>query len=311
VSLIVQRNVETVGELTDIVEQLESSLGPLTGQPTALSGGITNRNFRVTLGRSEYVIRRPGKDTDLLGIDRTSERVATEAAASLGIAPGVAASVADSLVTRFIACAAVSARELTERVEEIAQSLRAFHDSAASLPTSFRVADLLEKYLNILRARSATPPSGYSEAAVIATRIEAVLRAEPRPCHNDLLAGNIIRAHDDGRMMIVDWEYAGMGDPRFDLGNLSINNEFDEATDERLLSAYYGERPSAAERAALRLMRMLSDAREGAWGAVQEHVSELDFDFAGYAREHFERLAGAAARSDFEQLLAAAADRER
>ena len=35
--------------------------------------------------------------------------------------------------------------------------------------------------------------------------------------------------------MIVDWEYAGMGDPWFDLGNLSVNNDFDEADDERLL----------------------------------------------------------------------------
>ena len=47
-------------------------------------------------------------------------------------------------------------------------------------------------------------------------------------------------------MMIVDWEYAGMGDPRFDLGNLSINSEFDEATDERLLAAYHGERRRTA-----------------------------------------------------------------
>ena len=44
-----------------------------------------------------------------------------------------------------------------------------------------------------------------------------------RPCHNDLLNANFI---DDGaRIRIVDWEYAGMGDPFFDLGNFSINHE--------------------------------------------------------------------------------------
>ncbi len=75
-----------------------------------------------------------------------------------------------------------------------------------------------------------------------------------------------------------------MGDPRFDLGNLSINNAFDEAADERLLRAYNGEAPSDRARAALRLMRVLSDAREAAWGVVQATVSELDFDFEGYAR---------------------------
>ena len=98
-----------MGELSDILERLESSLGPLTEGPVPLTGGITNRNFRVRLGETEYVIRRPGKDTDLLGIDRESERLATDAAAALGIAPAVAARVEDCLVTRFIACSAVSA----------------------------------------------------------------------------------------------------------------------------------------------------------------------------------------------------------
>ena len=46
--LIVQRYVETVGELHEILEQLESSLGPLTDGPLSLTGGITNRNFRAT-----------------------------------------------------------------------------------------------------------------------------------------------------------------------------------------------------------------------------------------------------------------------
>jgi thiamine kinase-like enzyme len=105
-------------------------------------------------------------------------------------------------------------------------------------------------------------------------------------------------------MLIVDWEYAGMGDPRFDLGNLSINNDFDEATNDRLLRAYYGDAPSDSRRAALRLMRVLSDAREAAWGVVQAQVSELDFDFEGYGREHFERLHATAALPDFEEWLA-------
>ena len=47
-----------------------------------------------------------------------------------------------------------------------------------------------------------------------------------------------------GALMLVDWEYAGMGDPRFDLGNLAVNNDFDDADDERLLTAYYGRPPS-------------------------------------------------------------------
>ncbi len=107
--------------------------------------------------------------------------------------------------------------------------------------------------------------------------------------------------------MLVDWEYAGMGHRMFDLGNLSVNNEFDEQADERLLRGYFGREPTAGQRAALRLMRIMSDAREAAWGVVQGVISELDFDFAEYADKHFTRLADAAGDPRLEQWLAVAA----
>ena len=60
-------------------------------RPAPLDGGITNRNYRAQFGEREYVIRVPGKDTGLLGIDREAERLANERAAEIGIAPPVAA----------------------------------------------------------------------------------------------------------------------------------------------------------------------------------------------------------------------------
>jgi thiamine kinase-like enzyme len=296
-----------VGELSDILQRLESSLGPLRGAASALDGGITNRNYRVTLGAHDYVIRLPGKGTELLGIDRAAERAATATAASLGIAPAVAAAFEDCLVTRFVACQPVGARELAASVEEIALALRSFHDSGLQLASSFWVPTLLADYARIVHERGGALPDGYEQAAASVARIAAVMPLDsPRPCHNDLLAGNLIRAQADGRVMIVDWEYAGMGDPRFDLGNLSVNNDFDAATDERLLRAYYGEAPSDSRRATLQLMRVLSDAREGAWGGVQAHVSEIGFDFERYAEEHFERLLAAVEQPAFAEWLAAA-----
>ena len=125
------------------------------------------------------------------------------------------------------------------------------------------------------------------------------------PCHNDLLNANLI--HDGERVRIVDWEYAGMGDRYFDLGNLSINNDFDEDADERLLAAYFGEPCTPARFASLRLMRIMSDFREAMWGVVQLSLSDLDFDFAGYANEHFRRLRRSVADPRFERWLEEAA----
>src|SRR3977135_3473546 len=98
-----------------------------------------------------------------------------------------------------------------------------------------------------------------------------------------------------------------MGDPRFDLGNVSVNNGFDEHTDDCLLASYHGSRPGDGARAGLKLMRLMSDAREAAWGVVQGAVSELDFDFAGYAAEHFERLRAAVEQPLFEEWITYAA----
>ncbi len=304
---MLQRYVGGVGQLDDIVQRLQSSLGPPSGEPVSLEGGITNRNFRVTLGGTDYVLRIHGKDTDLLGIDRDAERLASESAARRAIAPAVAAALEDCLVTRFVVCQPASSQEIAARVEEIAHALRSFHYSHTDLPTSFWVPDLLDDYAAIVRTRGGALPADYADASAVAARVAAVLPLErPRPCHNDLLAGNIIRARDGDRMMIVDWEYAGMGHPCFDLGNLSVNNHFDDTTDERLLTAYAGQPPTQGQRAALKLMRVLSDAREAAWGIVQAQVSELDFDFEHYAREHFQRLHAAVQEPRFEEWLACA-----
>src|SRR6266850_895148 len=85
--------------------------------------------------------------------------------------------------------------ELVDAVEEIARALRAFHDSGVQLPARFWVPEMLEDYAAIAEARGARLPDGYDAARAVAARIAATLPLhEPRPCHNDLLAGNLIRA---------------------------------------------------------------------------------------------------------------------
>lgn len=299
-----------VARLEEILGRLESSIGELSGEPVPLSGGITNHNFRVTLAGEDYVVRVHGRDTELLGINREAEQLACQLAAELGIAPELIAAFDDCLVTRFVACEPVIPGEVALHAEEIARALRSFHDSPARLPASFWVPDLLEAYAARVHERGVRLPSDYGRAAAVAARIAGALPAgERRPCHNDLLSSNIIRAHGNG-ILIVDWEYAGMGHPYFDLGNLSVNNELSERDDERLLSAYHGASPTDAQRATLALMRILSDAREAAWGVVQAEISELDFDFDRYARTHFERLDAAIEEPRLREWLAAVANGE-
>jgi thiamine kinase-like enzyme len=294
-----------MAELGPIVDRLQARLGAAAGEPVPLEGGITNRNYRIRLGERDYVVRLPGKDTELLGISREAERIANEQAARLGIAPDVAAGDEECLVTAYLECEPVDAGRLRAAPERVGRALRAFHDSGALLPVTFWVPDLLESYAEIVARRGGSLPDSYAPTQTLAGRIgQALPLSEPVPCHDDLLVANLVTVGTE--VMIVDWEYAGMGHRMFDLGNLAVNNEFDEAAEERLLTAYFGEQPDAARRAALALMRLMSDAREAAWGVVQGAISDLDFDFEGYAEKHFARLRAAAADPRFEEWLDAA-----
>ncbi len=307
------------GELRDELVRAMQRVPELAGRElalTALSGGITNRNFLVTVAGStdRYVIRLAGNDTHLLGISREVEHAATVAAAGVGVGPEVTAFIRPEgyLVTRFIEGSPVSdeAVHTPATIARVATSLRRIHDGPA-IPGLFVPLRIAEAYRALALARGVPIPPEYELAAAIGRRIELACLSNPvelRPCHNDLLNANFI---DDGqRIRIVDWEYAGMGDPFFDLGNFSINHELTADEDVLLLAAYDGPDHAAdrtARLARLTLMRTVSDFREAMWGVLQQGVSTLDVDFVGYAGEHFDRLLDGATTPRFERALREAA----
>jgi thiamine kinase-like enzyme len=303
------------GELHDTLVGALGRLPELAGRDLTLvplSGGITNRNFLVTASGTEdrWVIRLAGNDTHLLGISREVEHAATVAAAGVGVGPEVSAFIRPEgyLVTRFIEGSPVSdeAVHRPETLRRVADALRRIHDGPA-IPGLFVPLRICEAYRALALARGVTIPAEYELAASIGRRVELACLAAPiemRPCHNDLLNANFI---DDGtRIRIVDWEYAGMGDPFFDLGNFSINHELTPGEDEFLLAAYDGE-VRRARLARLTLMRVVSDFREAMWGVLQQGISTLDVDFVAYAAEHFDRLLANGSTPAFEHALREAA----
>jgi thiamine kinase-like enzyme len=300
------------GELRDDLVRAMQKVPELAGRElvlTALSGGITNRNFLVTIAGADdrYVIRLAGNDTHLLGISREVEHAATVAAAGVGVGPEVTAFIRPEgyLVTRFIEGSPVSdeAVHRPKTLDRVAASLRRIHDGPP-IPGLFVPLRIVEAYRALAAARGVPIPHEYELAAAIGRRIELACLAaplEPRPCHNDLLNANFI---DDGtRIRIVDWEYAGMGDPFFDLGNFSINHELTADEDAHLLEAYDGGAPQPARLGRLTLMRVVSDFREAMWGVLQQGISTLDVDFVVYAGDHFDRLIANASTPAFERAL--------
>ena len=300
-------------ELGRIVQTLSPSLGEPEGEARPLEGGITNRNYLVVLGGNRYVIRVPGKDTSLLGINRDAERQANENAAAIGVAPRVVAQLDDPpcLVTEFVVCKEMTPEGLREpeTMKAVLKTLREVHESGADLPTSFDSFRVVEEYRDTAASRGGEIPEAYDEAHERAGQIEAALSGpehDPVPCHNDLLAGNFLAGSE--RIWIVDWEYAGMGDRYFDLANFAINNELTDSQHPELLADYFNEEAGARRLATLRLMQFMSDFREAMWGVVQTVASDLDFDFKDYAATHFERMRKTAANESFDRWLEEARD---
>ena len=283
----------------------------LTLQP--LSGGITNRNFVVStpLKKERWVLRLAGNDTHLLGISREVEYAATVAAAGVGVGPEVTAFIRPEgyLITRFIEGAPIDpdAVHRADTLARVADSLRRIHDGPP-IPGLFMPLRIVEAYRALAEARGVAIPPEFDLAQAVSRRIELALLANPvelRPCHNDLLNANFIDDHD--RVRIVDWEYAGMGDPFFDLGNFSVNHALTPDEDQEFLIDYDGG-PIRPERLArLTLMRTVSDFREAMWGVLQQGISTLDVDFVAYAGEHFERLLTGSTTPEFERALRLAA----
>jgi thiamine kinase-like enzyme len=294
-------------ELAAALAALEPAIGRRESEPRALDGGLTNRNFRLRIGGDDVVVRLPGKDTELLGIDREAERAATEAAAAVGVGPEVVAflTVPPCLVTRFLAGDPLTPEALRAPavLAQVAAALRAFH-AGPPLPSRFDAFAVVDAYRATAAAHHARVPERFPALMTGARAIQsALVGAEhvPVPCHNDLLTANFL--YDGERVRIVDWEYAGVGDRYFDLGNLSVNNEFGEDDDERLLEAYWSAPCTPRRFAALRLMRIMSSFREGMWGVVQTAISALDFDFAAYGDEHLSRVAAGLADPRFPTWL--------
>ena len=277
---------------------------------TPLSGGLTNENYLVESGGQRYVMRLPGRSTELLAIDRANEIFNTKAAASTGIGPQVLEHVAgvDVMVLEFIPGPTMSAKTLQSKrmAARMAQSFHRLH-AAPRFLQDFNMFRLVENYLRIVDEHGVAIPDGYREWLPTVTQIERAVDAgalPPVPCHNDLLCENFI---DDGAALrIVDYELSGNNDPCFDLGNTAQEAEFDQDLRASLCEAYFGT-VEGRQLARMNLFALMSDVGWTLWGAIQARISEVDFDFAGYYTGRWERALGVLRSGQVQDWMEAAA----
>ncbi|MFN4170658.1 MAG: phosphotransferase, partial [Pseudorhodobacter sp.] len=254
----------------DLIDRLTANVPGLAGAPERL-GGMTNRVYRV----GGFCVRLPGKGTEAY-IDRANEAAAAREAARAGISPELihVDPATGVMVTRFLPdVVTLSPESFAARdgaVERAARSLRVLHGSGAAFPFRFELFAMIDDYLGLLSGKDVKLPEGYHDVVAEAGAVRAALAAHPAPlvpCHCDPLCENFL---DDGeRVWIVDWEYSGMNDPMWDLGDLSVEGQFTPAQDAALMRAYFGAEPSAFDQGRMVIYKAMCDLLWTLWGLIQ------------------------------------------
>ncbi|TIX36444.1 MAG: LPS biosynthesis choline kinase, partial [Mesorhizobium sp.] len=275
--------------------------------PLERLGGLTNLVYRA----GDLCLRIPGKGTEEY-INRANEAVAAREAAKAGVSPELLHADAGTgvLVSRYVAGAeTMSPEKFKTRAGSPARAGEAFrklHSSGAVFPFRFELFAMIDDYLKVLSTKNVALPAGYHDVVREADSVRAALATHPIPivaCHCDPLCENFLDTGD--RMWIVDWEYSGMNDPLWDLGDLSVEGKFDAAQDEELMLAYFGRAPKPAERGRVVIYKAMCDLLWTLWGLIQLANNNPVDDFRAYADGRFARCKALMETAEFSLHLAA------
>ncbi|MDE2445856.1 MAG: phosphotransferase family protein [Alphaproteobacteria bacterium] len=293
---------KTVRAIVASIPALASYHGPI-----ARLGGLTNKVYQL----GDRVLRIAGAGTEEY-INRAHEAEAARIAAEAGVSPSLlyVDSASGVMVTQLIANATTmtpaSFKSRPYAAARAGEALKRLHQSGGIFPFRFELFAMIDEYLKVLSTKDVALPMGYHGVVRQAQNIRTVLAKNPAPlapCHCDPLCENFIDTGD--RMWIVDWEYSGMNDPMWDLGDLSVEGSFDEAQDHELLQAYFSGPPSPADHGRMVIYKAMCDLLWTLWGLIQLANKNPADDFSAYADGRFARCKALMAEPAFAAHVAA------
>ncbi len=296
----VQAALRNVPHLRDVTIE-ESQLTRL--------GGLTNVVHRVDLPEGALIVRIPGKGTEAY-IDRSVELHNARAAARAGVSAEVIWGDAESgvMISRCVENIVTMTPDLFLEREGAARraalAFRQLHQSGETFEFRFELFSMIDEYLKVLSEKDSDLPDGYHEIVKAAQPVKTVLsdnESALAPCHCDPLCENFL---DDGsRMWIVDWEYSGMNDPMWDLGDLSVEAGFTADQDREMMAAYFDGQASAADFGRMVVYKAMCDLLWTLWGLIQHADNNPAEDFWAYSVNRFERCKTLMRSAEFEAHL--------
>ena len=291
-----------------LFRELESQMVEITPL-----GSLTNLSYKLTTSMETYVLRLPGDDT-FDYIDRRAEEHNGRIMASVGVNAEMLHFDAEdgTMLSRFIDGVPMNGSAFERDPMAPARAalvLRRVHRLGPVFKSRFEVFSMIRGYLDILYKLRMPPPQDYYEVEREAQAVRRVLQASPvglAPCHNDPWPGNFVM-DSEGILHLIDWEFSGMNDPLWDLGDLSVEAGFAPEQEWTMMEAYCGGCAPPALYSRLQLYKAMSDLLWSLWGLVQYANGNPSDDFFSYARGRLERCKVRLGGEDFGRHLAVVA----
>lgn len=273
------------------IEQAISAVADWRGRDISyepVPGGISNPNWRVHVGGAahSFFVKIPGAGTEMF-IDRSAANEAGRRAHEAGVGARILNFFPDTgiEVSEFVdgLRTSTNADFLAPVVRKNAvRALKSFNDSSplSLVKTTF---DMIDEHFQQVLSLGGEFPSDFSWMNARYRDARSAIEAaglDLAPCMNDTLAGNFL-LYPDGRVMLVDFEYASTNDRAAELALWFCEMCFSPEVEAEMIEEYYG-RVDPASVARVSLFKALVDLKWSTWAMVQNKVSRLDFDFYKY-----------------------------
>ena len=260
-----------------------------------LPGGLTNYNFKVVIDDVTYALRVAGPGTHEY-LDRPGEKQNAQIMADIGISAQIiyydeyyghqVCKYLDNAITLHIP----DFKENAEYLKKAAKVFRKYHTCGKTFKAEFNIMRELDSYLKILKEKNAEMYPGTEIILGKVAELKAAFARNPQelaPCHNDPLCENWL--DDQKNFYLIDWEYAGMNQPMFDLAALAIEAELNPEQERFLLKEYYGSEITEKQYGLLIINRFLCDALWTYWAILQIVSGKSHEEYWPYGLNRFNR----------------------
>lgn len=255
-------------------------------------GGMSNKNFRVDFNGKSYVLRVPGNGSEGM-VERANEEFNASEGSRLGVNPETFYFNAQTGVklAAYIDNAETLNSATIQRPDnmlKVARIYQQIHGAHIRLRNEFNIFKEIDKYDILIQQVGAVMYQGWIDFRREVMSLEAYLNqlgVELRPCHNDAVPENFIKA-TDGTIYLIDWEYSGMNDPMADFAALFLESDFTEENQNFILEKYFGGNIPEVTKKKILCYQILWDCLWAQWTVIKEAKGD---DFGSYGVDRYNR----------------------